>query len=188
MGEKSLFMQDNWGSNHGYEAMLDFQMSWLMRLAAEKSIDKPRLHEISRDVLLRLIEKEGEQGVEIEQVIVKRQWSKIDVIAEVDVLINGNKEQHLVVIEDKAYTKLRKNQLIRYTDAVKDVYEGEREIHYWLITFFDKSNGDNYNALELESKRAHWGFLSFYDVIDLKDGFEPSESDLFNEFWLKEWY
>lgn len=38
--EKSLLMQDNWRSNHGYEAMLDFQMSWLMRLAAEKNVKK----------------------------------------------------------------------------------------------------------------------------------------------------
>ena len=36
--KESLFMQDSWHSNHGYEAMLDFQMSWLMRLAAEKTI------------------------------------------------------------------------------------------------------------------------------------------------------
>ena len=49
-------MQDNWRSNHGYEAMLDFQMSWLMRLAAEKNVKKKKLHQISKEVLLRLIE------------------------------------------------------------------------------------------------------------------------------------
>lgn len=54
--EKSLLMQDNWRSNHGYEAMLDFQMSWLMRLAAEKNVKKKKLHQISKEVLLRLIE------------------------------------------------------------------------------------------------------------------------------------
>jgi len=34
--EKSLFMQDSSRSNHGYEAMLDYQISWLLRLAKEE--------------------------------------------------------------------------------------------------------------------------------------------------------
>ncbi len=36
-----------------------------------------------------------------------------------------------------------------------------------------------------------WKLLSFYDVIgwseDRKEEFEGTESDLFEEFWLKEW-
>ena len=49
--KKSLLMQDSWRSNHGYEAMLDFQISWLLRLAAEKEVKNKRLHKISKEVL-----------------------------------------------------------------------------------------------------------------------------------------
>ena len=77
--KESLFMQDSWHSNHGYESMLDFQMSWLMRLAAEKDIEKPQLHKISKEVLLRLIEidKDIKQNIEIIKVEVWRQWKSI---------------------------------------------------------------------------------------------------------------
>lgn len=189
--KKSLFMQDSWHSNHGYEAMLDFQMSWLMRLAAENNIEKPLLHKISKDVLLRLLEidNEGKQNVEIVKVEVWRQWKSIDVVAEVTIKVNGLIEQHLVVIEDKAYTMVHNNQLTRYRQTVEETYGDTRKPHYWLITFFDENQKNKYEALKADCDIANWNFLSFYDVIGWKDGeFPDTESDLFNEFWLREWY
>ena len=191
--EESLFMQDSWRSNHGYEAMLDFQMSWLMRLAAEKNIEKKRLHIISQGVLLRLIGLDGAVDVEIEEVKVWRQWEHIDVIAEVKIKKNCLEERHLVVLEDKAYTMIHDNQLNRYSETVDQYYAGKHrpkyKIHYWVITFHDRDENNQYwNMLESECKKAKWGLLSFYEVIDWNENFEPTESDLFNEFWLKEWY
>lgn len=189
--KESLFMQDSWHSNHGYEAMLDFQISWLMRIAAEKNIEKPLLHKISKDVLLRLVEicNEGKQNVEIVQVKVWRQWKSIDVVAEVDIKINGLIEQHLVVIEDKAYTMIHDDQLKRYKITVNETYANTREVHYWVITFFDKSQRYKYEALKMDCDKAKWKLLSFYEVIGWKDGeFQDTESDLFNEFWLRKWY
>ena len=57
--EKSLLMQDNWRSNYGYEAMLDFQMSWILRITAEKSIKEknPILYERCYGLLMKLINK-----------------------------------------------------------------------------------------------------------------------------------
>ena len=191
--EKSLFMQDSWRSNHGYEAMLDFQMSWLMRLSAEKSFKQERLHKISKQVLLRLIEEKGDRDIEVERVEVWRQWESIDVIAEVDIKVDDITEHHLVVIEDKAYTLLHDNQLARYKEAVSGYYEGKPKpkfnIHYWVITFYD-DDSSRWEKIDDECKNNGWKLLSFYDVIGWKDGeiFEDTESDLFNEFWLREWY
>ena len=47
--EKSLLMQDEWGSNHGYEAMLDFQISWLLQVA--KGHKNEKLLSIARYVM-----------------------------------------------------------------------------------------------------------------------------------------
>ena len=189
--KESLFMQDSWHSNHGYEAMLDFQMSWLMRLAAEKDIEKPQLHKISKKVLRRLIniDKDNIQDVEIVKVEVWRQWKSIDVVAEVEIKVNGQVERHLVVIEDKAYTMIHDNQLNRYRQTVVETYGDTRIPHYWVITFFDESQKNKYEALKADCDIAEWNLLSFYDVIDWKDGeFPDTESDLFNEFWLRKWY
>ena len=187
--KESLFMQDSWHSNHGYESMLDFQMSWLMRLAAEKDIEKPQLYKISKDVLLRLIEigNEDKQNVTIENVKVWRQWKSIDVVAEVDIKVNGLIEQHLVVIEDKAYTMIHDDQLTRYRKTVVETYGDTRKIHYWVITFHEE--GRYWDKLNYDCKQAEWNLLSFYEVIGWKKGkFDDTESDLFNEFWLRKWY
>ena len=192
--EKSLLMQDSWRSNHGYEAMLDFQMSWLMRLAAEKNVEKKRLHQISNEVLLRLIGLLDTPNVVIERVEVWRQWEHIDVIAEVEVVVDGEKQHHLVVIEDKAYTMIHDNQLERYSETVNAYYNGRHKkqykIHCWVITFYDRDKNNKYwNMLDCKCKDLEWGLLSFYEVIGWEDGeFEDTESDLFNEFWLREWY
>ena len=187
--KESLFMQDSWHSNHGYESMLDFQMSWLMRLAAEKSIEKPQLHKISKEVLLRLvkIDKDNKQNVEIIKVEVWRQWKSIDVVAEVDIKVNGQVEQHLVVIEDKAYTMIHDNQLNRYRQTVVETYGDTRKTHYWVITFHEE--GIYWERLKCDCERAKWDILSFYEVIGCENGeFPDTESDLFNEFWLRKWY
>ena len=190
--KKSLLMQDSWRSNHGYEAMLDFQISWLLRLSAEKKVENKRLHEISKEVLLRLIERGGSTDVIISKVEIWRQWANIDVTAEVELTVDGQTEQHLIVIEDKAYTLLHDDQLARYKNSVKDYYEGKHKpkvnIHYWVITFFEE--GNRWDSLQKECKENGWRLLSFYDVIGWNEGeeFLDTESDLFDEFWLREWY
>lgn len=186
-------MQDSWRSNHGYEAMLDFQISWLLRLSAEKEVKHKRLHKISKEVLLRLIEREGSTDVIISKVEIWRQWASIDITAEVDLIVDGQIERHLIVIEDKAYTLLHDNQLARYKNSIEDYYEGKHkpkfDIHYWVITFYEEGNG-RWNSLQNECKEKGWRLLSFYDVIGWKEDedFSDTGSDLFDEFWLREWY
>ena len=196
--KKSLLMQDSWRSNHGYEAMLDFQMSWLMRLAAETNVEKKKLHQISKEVLLRLIELSDTPNVDIKKVDVWRQWECIDVTAEVEVVVNGETQHHLVVIEDKAYTMIHDGQLDRYAETVSAYYNGRRkhhyEIHYWVITFHD-AGSKCWEKLKEDCENCEvekWKLLNMYDVIgwskDRENDFNNTESDLFDEFWLKVWY
>ena len=125
--KESLFMQDSWHSNHGYEAMLDFQMSWLMRLAAEKDIEKPQLYKISKDVLLRLIEigNEDKQNVTIENVKVWRQWKSIDVIAEGDIKVNELEGL-------KCFESLKENIKSKYNEEGEDYVQS---LEYYLKNF-----------------------------------------------------
>jgi len=188
--EKSLFMQDSSRSNHGYETMLDYQISWLLRLAKEGKND--RLHEVARNVLFKLIGKKNDSNVIINRVEVWKQWESIDLTAEIELEVNNQTEWHLVVVEDKAYTLLHDNQLARYKDSIKDYYDGKHKqkynIHYWVITFYEEGSS-RWDSLQKDCKKDGWELLSFYEVIGWKEGeFPDTESDLFNEFWLREWY
>ncbi len=184
--DKSILMQDMWGSNHGYEAMLDFQLSWLLQVA--KGHNNTNLLLIARKVLLKLIDRQNYTDAEIKRVDVWRQWNNIDVLAEIDVVINGKEEHHIVVIEDKAYTMIHNDQLKRYKKNVEGYYTHGEEPHYWVITFFDDYNKDKLDLLKKDCEKAEWNLLSFYDVIDWYKGMPYTGSDLFDEFWLKTWH
>lgn len=191
--KKSLFMSDSSRSNYGYEAMLDYQISWLLRLA--KDDKKDRLHDVARSVLLKLIERENGSNVKINRVGVWKQWERIDLTAEIELEVNNQTERHLVVIEDKAYTLIHDGQLTRYTETVNAYYRNKGrnsyQKHFWVISFYEREE-ECFKSLQKQCKdckEAKWNLLSFYDVIGWKEGdFPDTESDLFNEFWLREWY
>ena len=61
---KSFFMMDN-SKDHGKEAMLGYQISWLMRLATRKDVENRKLHEISRFTLLQLLDMKDCRDVDI---------------------------------------------------------------------------------------------------------------------------
>ena len=109
----SFFMKDRSESDYGKEAMLDFQLSWLMRIAAQKDYknEKPKLYAIARDTLLRLIDIKDSNDVDIKEVEVWKQWCSIDLVAEVVIVRAGKDEKHVVAFENKAYTQLRVGQL-----------------------------------------------------------------------------
>ena len=191
---KSLFMQDSSRNNHGYEAMLDYQISWLLRLAKEEKNDW--LHEIARSVLFKLIEKENDSDVKINRVEVWKQWERIDLIAEIEIEVNNQTERHLVVIENKAYTLIHDDQLTRYTYTVNSYYHDKGrnsyKKHFWVISFFDREE-EWFKVLQKQCddyKEKKWRLLSFYEVIGWEEGkdFPDTKSDLFDEFWLREWY
>lgn len=190
--KKSLFMSDSSRSNYGYEAMLDYQISWLLRLA--KDDKKDRLHDVARSVLLKLIEWENGSNVIINRVDVWKQWERIDLTAEIELEVNNQTERHLVVIENKAYTLIHNEQLKRYADTVNEYYRDKGsnsyKKHFWVISFFDRDE-NSFKSLQKQCddcKVVKWEPLSFYDVIGWEEGeFPDTESDLFDEFWLREW-
>lgn len=187
----SLFMQDNSESDYGKEAILDYQLSWIMRVAASKEIQEKNnvLFERCKKVLLKFIGKSGCDNVEIVSVEVWKQWQRIDVTAHVVVKCDGKEEKHLVVIEDKAYTKIHDDQLNRYEETINETYDKDNRFkdfkkHFWVITFFEKEEAE-YGILNADCKNANWGLLTFYEVIDFD--YTLTGSDLFDEFWVKDW-
>ena len=118
------FMKDESKNNQGYEHMLDFQMSWVMRIAASKEIKEKNalLYEQCYNILMKLIGKSDKDNVEVLEVHVWKQWERIDLHANVIIRSNNKEERHLVVIEDKAYTRIHDDQLNRYEKSINEVY------------------------------------------------------------------
>lgn len=194
----SLFMNDDSEGDYGKEAMLDYQLSYLLRLA-DKNV-RGTGDEISRRTLMKLLEKEvhldqwGDVDYElINNVTVKvwKQWKHIDLIVEVEGDFADGKEKHVIVIEDKAYTGIHDDQLNRYTQDVEEWYKNKDfKIHYWVITFFDNDT-DGFKAIANQCKDANrdWKCLSFGEVVDLTDKElqKGTYNEILDEFWVMKW-
>ena len=193
----SFFMHDDSTNNQGYEHMLDFQMSWVMRVAANREIKEknPVLHKRCFDILMKLIGKTYQDHVEVMSVKVLKQWKRIDVHAEIVITCNGHDEKHLVVLEDKAYTKIHDDQLNRYEEIINNKYDWDDSLkdfvkHFWVITFFgyDKTGDyeEDYWILKsmCDAANAKWQLLSYEDILDDDS---PTGSEHFDDFWINEW-
>ena len=170
------------------EVIMDYVISWMLRRAQNICKDeKPILYSYCRKFLGKLIGKEltNEDVLEVET---WKQYERIDLWASVKV----NGEQHDILIEDKYYTGVHSNQLIRYReifDRWVGTHRPNAKKHYWLLTCFDNEySTDIYDAALQES-----GFKALFweDMLDAMglnvNNPVMSESDIFNEFWLEKW-
>lgn len=191
----SLFMNDDSEGDHGKEAMLDYQLSYLLRLSGTYEIG----NEFGKRTLMKLMSKKalvdhwGFVG-NINDITVKvwKQWQHIDLIAEVEADCGSGLEHHVIVIENKAYTGLHDDQLSRYAQIVEDYYKDKDvQIHYWVITFFDNGT-DGYESIVNQCKDAkgHWKCLSFEEVVDITENEKQrgTNDTILDEFWIKRWY
>ena len=191
----SLFMNDDSEGDHGKEAMLDFQLSYLLRIANTYEDGS----ELAKRVLMKMIGETPKidsygwvENLNLKSVKVWKQWQRIDLIAEVEADCGSGLKHHVIVIENKAYTSVHDDQLSRYAETIEDYYKGQDvQIHYWVITFFD-SDTENYEAIANQCKEAkgNWKCTSFEDLIDLteEERQKGTYNQIIDEFWIKNWY
>ena len=100
---------------------------------------------------------------------------------------NNQIEEHLIIIENKIYTNLADGQLNKNSNTFHSYYPNfpVERTHFWLISCKE----DSWEKQEQECANAEsdWRLLWFYDVIGGKLD-NPIGNDIFDEFWVNEWY
>lgn len=180
----SLLMNESNGTGGHIEAMLDYVLSWtLRRAAAEYATEKAILYGYCRAILFKLLEIEKYAQITVKSVEAWKQWNRIDLHANIELEYDGGRtEHHAILIENKAYTSVHDNQLARYRQIFEETYDKAKfKLHYVLLTCFDNIP----DRLQQECKKADFRCLPLGDLCPPEQ--EDSESDLFNEFWLREW-
>lgn len=182
------------------ETMMDYIISWTLRRAdVECREEKPRLYDHCRHILGKLLGIEVTDQVIFKNVKVWKQWMRIDLSVELEVEFEGKITKHTILIENKYYSplhdataedKTRKNQLVVYREIFDSHYKKEEqegkfwEEHYVLITCI-KRDDENF---VIYSDALKYGF-KVYNLKELvkkeNDKYIETESDIFNEFWLK---
>ena len=195
---QGTFVPDNSESDHGYEALLDFEMSWVLRVCAnqDEARFRPYLYHQCRKILKELT------GIGInkcvEEVKVWKQWKYIDVLAEIRVKDEG---LHILVLEDKAYTGMSEKQRDVYPRIVFDYYANQKvySYHFCVIAFWDSDTDENKAKMKAlksfaeesssgfeDNQNCRWQVFSTSDLPDWAVN-NYTESDLFNEFWFAKW-
>ena len=194
MDRTSKFMTDHSEGDKGKEAVMDFQVSWVLRMAADENYtkDKPIFRLYSKFMLFKLLGMPFPNPIQIKKVRVWKEWENIDLCVEVELERNKEIEYHFILIENKIYTNMKTCQRDNYPKTLKQYYDNypdkkNYKPHYVLITCAEKD--EDIEQLKAFCGNAEneikWNVLSIYDIILDLD--VETESELFNEFWIYNW-
>lgn len=204
--KESLLMCDSTEGDGKAESVMDYIMSYSLRHAESKYLtEKPTLCRYCKYMLCKLLELEQQiDDIKIEKVEVWRQWQYIDLRTEITLFNKGVKEYYALLIEDKYYSPLRyykdsngewHNQMEYYKDIFEKYYEAKNDYNwntkYALVSCFEREDTKICKYDEVKSIGVN--IFAFYDIIDNAfwhedvDAYEETESEIFNEFWLRKW-
>lgn len=187
MEKKSLFMCDASEKDCHKEAVMDFVMSWTLRRAASAfKGEKPLLYSACRRILFGLLDMDRHSTAEVERVIVRKGWKQTDLVAEIVLRsFDGKLEHHALLLENKVWTLTHSNQLQRYKQIFTEAYaesEYAGHLHYVLVTCFGEPPVGMIADCQVNGFRC----IPIED-LQLVDSDNDTESDIFNEFWLRNW-
>lgn len=191
---KPFLMCDDSEKDGHAETMMDYVLSWSLRCTKYPFIkdNKPLLYHYCKFILCTLIDRlQDMSNITIDDVRVWKQEQYIDLWVEVDLHINKREEHHAILIEDKYYTGVHNDQLARYKRIFEEHYQDketypENKRHYVLITCLYSDN-IYYAPLAQAAKENGFEIYQLYDIVDNSLGYKETESDIFNELFLREW-
>lgn len=203
--EDSLLMKDDTIGNGKAETVMDYIMSYSLRHAVDKYlIEKPMLCRYCRYMLGVLLGIHIDDTTNVESVNVWKQWQYMDLCVEATIKENVVSNTYALLIENKYYTMLRKNQLEDYKKKFDDYYDKNQKVdqkhrRYRLVSCFEEKQkiesvyGIKVSEYTKEERQDIFLSVPFYDLLPLrywhedKNAYEDTESDIFNEFWLRKW-
>ena len=171
------------GKDGAKEVIMDYVVSWTLRRAQNICAgEKPILYNYCRRLLGFLLKRELK---DIDIVLVET-W-KQEYYIDLWVWVSVNGKEYDILVEDKYYSQLRDNQLTRYKEQFDEWLKCNRPNStplYWLLTCHDRGT-DIYDSAKRDGFSI--GFWDdFLEAMGLdEEGAVESESDIFNEFWIK---
>lgn len=181
--DEQLLMIDSTRSNGPAEIVMDYIISYTLRCSFNNE-DKPLFEKAARSILFNLLGK-FDQGQHIIDVKVWKQWKRIDLIVEVTLKDGDSKEKHVIIIEDKYYSAPHDNQLQRYKESAEEYYNKDWQKHFVVITAVYRSD-ETFDAIYSEVEKDGFKIFSIKELVN--NVTEPTESDIFNQFWLADWH
>lgn len=192
---KPFLMWDETEKDGHAETIIDYVLSWCLRCGKYPFVkdNKPVLYQYCKYMLCKLLDRLQDMGnITIDDVRVWKQERYVDLWIEVELHVGDRKEYHAILIENKYYTGIHDNQLERYQQIFDEYYSDKPQYsektnrHYVLITCL-YSNDAYYTPLAKVAKEKGFDIYHLYDLADNSLNYKESESDIYNELFLREW-
>lgn len=181
------FFEDN-SENLDNEIMLDYFLSWTLRCAQKDNI-AIEVKIASHKILSYLLFDKQEEFV-VEEVRTWKQWNKIDLHAEIEIIKAGKPEKYALLFENKMYTHVHDQQLERYQKIFEKYYKDETNNKteyirkYIFLTCFYKESD---YKLDFEESR-NLGYVPYsFSWLKTESEISKTGNSLFDEFWFRYW-
>jgi len=191
---RPFLMWDDTEKDGHAETIIDYVLSWCLRCAKYSFIkdNKPVLYQYCKYMLCKLLDRlQDMNNIAIDDVRVWKQERYIDLWVEVELHVEDRKEYHAILIENKYYTGIHDNQLERYRQIFEQYYSDKsdylkRNLHYALVTcLYDVDT--HYAPLATTAKENKFDIYHLFDLVDASLNYKESESDIYNELFLRNW-
>jgi len=194
--ETPKLMVDSSEKNGKAEIVIDYVLSWALRWCDRQlSSVCPILYDKCKYMMCKFLQIPDEQmdSVMFSDIKVWKEEDRIDLWVELVVTQNGENNRHAILIENKYYGSLRnikdvdgiyRNQLEVYKKNFDKHYASQSDswtLHYSVYTCIESWNP----KLSIYDMAKNLGFqvLAFDDIV--KDDHQETESDIYNEVWLR---
>ncbi|AIZ40458.1 hypothetical protein M666_02025 [Cellulophaga baltica 18] len=161
-----------------YEETIDFFMSWTIRCADEIYKDvNANVHESARKILIKLLNPIDINVFKFTDIKVSKQCDNIDLWVELKV----NDEDHVLIIEDKMYSKVQNDQLNRYHKFIEKYYLNQsKPIRKYVFLRPDYELEKQDEPLLKKSNFVYFNLEQLADCLEEK----RTGHDMFDEFWF----
>ncbi len=188
--KESKFMK--WGD--AKEGTLSHFVAWTLKCATKEGEETygKVLSNYSKKILLYLLFGKDylKEDYSVKEVNVRREWQKLDIVAEITLEKNVKKIKYALFIEMKHHKHTSKEQLLGYIKASTDYdYKGKGfNEKFVVLGVWD----DAITEEDRENCGKEFSIFTFQDILDEVFGggaskFEGTENRLFDEFWTGIW-
>lgn len=201
--EKSFFMLDDSETSGPAEHVMDYFISYTLRLVNRTNKKStPCLYEYVVYIINTLFSIECESP-EMMHIRTYKQSNHIDLIAELELTIENSIKYYALLIEDKYTSSIRFNktngcQLKKYVSRFNKHYKTEQRNYNWILRYVLIAATDNDTLEDRYSSAKDYGFhcYTLEDLLPINKRildddnyhYQDTEDELFNQFWLRDWY
>jgi hypothetical protein len=185
--------------DQGYEALQDFFMSWTLRCSLEKHAeDNLLLNEYAKKILFALLFGNNQNNefkvtfsdfdkFKVIDINTKRQFKRIDLLAEINVEYFGKTKKYILNIENKWYSNLGYGQLANYKKEIEEHYDSEEHSIVNVVIYTDEEKIKKDSNILKECQINAYKLTNIDELKGIIEVYEKGETGnyLFDEFWIR---